>query len=59
MSTENLDEKTPVLPYPVVNATTEAHIVGPARPTAPAHIITDDQEAIEVGRALCSRGVRP
>ena len=43
MSTENLEEKTIALPSPAVNGTTKAHVAGPSRPTAPAHIITDDQ----------------
>ena len=52
MSTENLEEKSIALPSPAVNGTTKAHVAGPSRRTAPAHIITDDQEAIEVAHRL-------
>ena len=55
MSMENLEEKTPAPPSPAANGTTQAHVAGPARPTTPAHIIQNDQEAIQVAHRLAKR----
>ena len=55
MSMENLEEKTAAPPSPAANGTTQTHIAGPARPTTPAHIIADDQEAIQVAHRLAER----